>query len=768
MWTLMSAYIFISDGGSFPQIFLYAVKATSTLCIIWSAYVIVKTRLFWKRDSDTHEGTDHKKRKYEHCNESEVSTSCDNDSTEQNLLSLSFLKDGVIFRNSINALYNLIHKHNDDDFDAAVTRTTAASDNVTSTNENSPSDELSLFYQMIYNLSVKAGITTDDTYPTSRKRSRLLSFSKVPKLSTDYILRLLISYSKDLRYLDLLFHCEHFERLVDWLISISFSAFNINSEQSNASLIDPHHTSPSVDQLLLDKQEWTNESYHYSNDNNSIRRDSLFLDVNGMPNPHSEYPIHLLVANFLANISQHPSSSILNNYEEIRKLICLWKASPSLHLNLFGAKIDHNLKVYSQIVNSSSNLLNTFPIYCPDVYNLNDSNDINEDYDFDIIFVNGMLGSVFYTWRQHDSMLTNNPTTYTKCWPKDWLSHRFPRARIIGIDTSLKPFVWHSICPLQKLRRSLDKRAIDIMKQLKQAEVGCRPIIWITHSAGGILVKEMLRLSGSTNSGHSELSTVSNTEYLMHASHTHSDLSVSSEGNHSVPLKNFQPSSTVDSPCKWYCPETDQEYESTSSNSNLISPGYEDRNPSASDKHLEHRIPYPFSSSYRLFNHNSDASLTSSSNDSQIDSVNFQSFGNSTRAIVFMSTPHRGNQSMLTLYRRPFRWALTPEAIQLERNSNYLLDLHVWFNMWAFRHAVQVLSLVESRVTPINRFWSVLLVPEDIKDEEMGKVIRIDSDHLYISKPMNHTDLSYTSIVHFIENLTFFNELPVVTTQESF
>lgn len=34
-------------------------------------------------------------------------------------------------------------------------------------------------------------------------------------------------------------------------------------------------------------------------------------------------------------------------------------------------------------------------------------------------------------------------------------------------------------------RRTLNERAVDIMKQLKKAEVGRRPIIWITHSAGG-------------------------------------------------------------------------------------------------------------------------------------------------------------------------------------------------------------------------------------------------------------------------------------------
>ncbi|RTG88617.1 uncharacterized protein DC041_0004959 [Schistosoma bovis] len=677
-----------------------AVKATSTLCIIWSAYVFAKTRLFSRRDSDIHNTIANKKRKYEHCDESEISTPYDNYSSEQNL----------------------------------------------------------------------AGITTSNIYSTPRKRSRLLSFSKDPKLTTDYILHLLISYSKDLRYLDHLFQCENFERLINWLSSISLSALN-NSDNNNTLLIDKHHSSPSVNQLLFNVDQWTNESY-YCDDNNS-NTDSSFAKVNNLPDVHLEYPIHLLVANFLANISQHPSSSVLNNYEDINKLISLWKVSTSLHLNLFGSKIDHNLKIHSKIINSScSDSLNSYPIYCPDVYNLNDSNNINEDYDFDIIFVNGMLGSVFYTWRQHDSMLANNATQYTKCWPRDWLSHRFPQARIIGVDTSLKPFVWHSICPLQKLRRTLNERAVDIMKQLKKAEVGRRPIIWITHSAGGILVKEMLRLANSVSNGtseqsendHSEPSTTSSTRECAHVSHTYAALSALSGENPSVSQSSI---SKIDPSCKWYCHETDQE---NGNLSNISNPSFvEDKNSNISDKYFENRMYYSSSCSDFLSKRSSDASfLTTLSDSSKTDPVNYQTLASSTQAVVFMSTPHRGNQSVHTLYRRPFRWALTPEAIQLEKNSNYLLDLHVWFNLWAYSHKLQILSMVESRVTPINRFWSVLIVPEDVKDREMGKLVRIDSDHLYISKPMNPSDLSYTSIVHFIENLSLCKQAPVNTDKTTF
>ncbi|KAA0192190.1 hypothetical protein FBUS_05325 [Fasciolopsis buskii] len=66
------------------------------------------------------------------------------------------------------------------------------------------------------------------------------------------------------------------------------------------------------------------------------------------------------------------------------------------------------------------------------------------------------------------------------------------------------------------------------------------------------------------------------------------------------------------------------------------------------------------------------------------------------------------------------------------------------------RKNVHVLTMTEQRVTPVNRHCSILLVPEDIRDREMGEVVRIDSDHMYISKPHSPEDPTYINIVNFI------------------
>ncbi|XP_075532590.1 protein SERAC1-like isoform X1 [Dermacentor variabilis] len=150
----------------------------------------------------------------------------------------------------------------------------------------------------------------------------------------------------------------------------------------------------------------------------------------------------------------------------------------------------------------------------------------------DIIFVHGLLGSVFKTWRQHDSQdlgkltklesllepsvsavrssackITVDHTSpralamherYTKCWPKSWLAEDIPNTRILALDYDTYLSQWSPNCPLEPKKRTLFSRATDMLAKLHQAGVGERPIIWITHSMGGLLVKEMLALASES------------------------------------------------------------------------------------------------------------------------------------------------------------------------------------------------------------------------------------------------------------------------------
>ncbi|CAH8479079.1 unnamed protein product [Dicrocoelium dendriticum] len=317
---------------------------------------------------------------------------------------------------------------------------------------------------------------------------------------------------------------------------------------------------------------------------------------------------------------------------------------------------------------------------------------------------------------------------------QDWLSLEFPRARILAIDASLNPFVWDPICPVDKLERTMDTRAKKLLPQLSAAGVGRRPIIWVTHSAGGILVKELLRFSRKPFSDVTEHTVINAFSDSVQSDSPQSTL------DFRLP-EVFEPkpdvlgTQSLSPQTNWFCDSSDE---------SVL--------PANQPGHFDIRDPLDPISGHAC------ASECFTPRTSELEA--FKDFPegdsdltNSTKGIIFLSAPHRGNRSLLALYRRPFRWTLTPEAIQLERNSQFLLDLHAWFNTWAVRARVKVLTMVETKETPVNRFWSVLLVPEDTLDREMGEVVRIDSDHTYISKPKSPTDLMYQHLVKFIRNV---------------
>lgn len=84
---------------------------------------------------------------------------------------------------------------------------------------------------------------------------------------------------------------------------------------------------------------------------------------------------------------------------------------------------------------------------------------------------------------------------YTYCWPMDWLPFDCPNLRIIGInyETALTEWSAKHTCPCEKGKGTLQNRSDELMKSLAASGVGQdRPIIWVGHSMGGLLVKEII------------------------------------------------------------------------------------------------------------------------------------------------------------------------------------------------------------------------------------------------------------------------------------
>ena len=117
----------------------------------------------------------------------------------------------------------------------------------------------------------------------------------------------------------------------------------------------------------------------------------------------------------------------------------------------------------------------------------------------DVVFIHGIQGSPFYTWRQGNKSDVNE-ALFTDCWPKDWLPVDYPNIRVIGVHYESFFSDWFSTCPVDNERRSLDGQAAVIKKKLEECGVGERPIVWVAHSLGGLIAKRMLSISNADES----------------------------------------------------------------------------------------------------------------------------------------------------------------------------------------------------------------------------------------------------------------------------
>ena len=124
----------------------------------------------------------------------------------------------------------------------------------------------------------------------------------------------------------------------------------------------------------------------------------------------------------------------------------------------------------------------------------------------DVVFVHGLWGGVFFTWRQKEKdgfdsgSPDGGPLSY--CWPRDWLLDDGTfrdHVRLIGCDFDSYLSQWGNDCPTQNFKRNLDERAEDMLSGLLKAGVGSRPVIFVGHSMGGLIIKKMLLLAQSSS-----------------------------------------------------------------------------------------------------------------------------------------------------------------------------------------------------------------------------------------------------------------------------
>ncbi|XP_043710813.1 uncharacterized protein LOC122659754 isoform X2 [Telopea speciosissima] len=115
----------------------------------------------------------------------------------------------------------------------------------------------------------------------------------------------------------------------------------------------------------------------------------------------------------------------------------------------------------------------------------------------DVVFVHGLRGGPFKTWRMAEDKSSTTKSGLVETidleagkegtfWPGEWLSADFPQARLFSVKYKTNLTQWSGASlPLQEVSSLL-------LKRLTAAGIGSRPVVFVTHSMGGLVVKQML------------------------------------------------------------------------------------------------------------------------------------------------------------------------------------------------------------------------------------------------------------------------------------
>ncbi|XP_061350215.1 uncharacterized protein LOC133295401 isoform X2 [Gastrolobium bilobum] len=129
----------------------------------------------------------------------------------------------------------------------------------------------------------------------------------------------------------------------------------------------------------------------------------------------------------------------------------------------------------------------------------NDSTKSSQDANYpslDVVFVHGLRGGPYKSWRIAEDKSSTMSTLVEKIdeeagklgtfWPGEWLSSDFPEARLFTLKYKTNLTQWSGASlPLQEVSSML-------LEKLVAVGIGNRPVVFVSHSMGGLVVKQIL------------------------------------------------------------------------------------------------------------------------------------------------------------------------------------------------------------------------------------------------------------------------------------
>lgn len=114
----------------------------------------------------------------------------------------------------------------------------------------------------------------------------------------------------------------------------------------------------------------------------------------------------------------------------------------------------------------------------------------------DVVFIHGLGGDAHMTW--------SNDKNHENSWPY-WLGAEFPDVSVWSIGYAASPSKWTRVLGWFSAKKrdsgyamALPERALEILDSMQQTGIGERPLLFVCHSLGGLVAKQILRKSSDS------------------------------------------------------------------------------------------------------------------------------------------------------------------------------------------------------------------------------------------------------------------------------
>ncbi len=102
----------------------------------------------------------------------------------------------------------------------------------------------------------------------------------------------------------------------------------------------------------------------------------------------------------------------------------------------------------------------------------------NEERRGDVVFLHGLDGDAFSTWQRN-----NDPGLF---WPK-WLGEKYKDVGIWSVNYASSGSAWLGGS------MPIEDRSKNLLEEMRLRGIGNRPVVFVVHSLGGLVVKQMLK-----------------------------------------------------------------------------------------------------------------------------------------------------------------------------------------------------------------------------------------------------------------------------------